>query len=50
MLGRPLSTSNQHEIQLVLAMVKGLEIQIKLLGDELPLPERRPLPGRDSPG
>ena len=47
-LGRPLSASNQHEIRLVLAVVKGIEAQIKLLGDELHCLSDVP-PGRDSP-
>jgi hypothetical protein len=48
-LGRPLSASNQHEIRLVLAVVKGIEAQIKFLGEELHCLSDVP-PGRDSPG
>jgi hypothetical protein len=48
-LGRHMSDSNQHEIRLVLAAVKGMEAQIKALGDELHCLSDTP-PGRDSPG
>jgi len=47
-LGRPMSASNQHEIRLVLAAVKGIEAQIKALGDELHCLSDTP-PGRGSP-
>lgn len=48
LLGRPLSPDSQHEIRLVLAMVKGIEAQIKLLGEELHCLSDV-LPGRHSP-
>ena len=48
-LGRPMSASNQHEIRLVLAAVKGMEAQIKALGNELHCLSDTP-PGWDSPG
>jgi alpha-galactosidase len=47
-LGRHMSDSNQHEIRLVLAAVRGMEAQIKALGDELHCLSETP-PGRDSP-